>query len=88
MENMDIGNNPDIHHILSMATDLNANNLIIRPMRKTDIDEVHKVEVDCFADPWSKKSLMDELKNNLARYLVADLNGKIVGYIGRYYIYE
>ena len=26
MENMDLGNNPDIHHILSMATDLNMNN--------------------------------------------------------------
>ena len=88
IENMDIGNNPDIHHILSMATDLNANNLIIRPMRKTDIDEVHKVEVDCFADPWSKKSLMDELKNNLARYLVADLNGKIVGYVGIWLIVD
>ena len=88
MENMNLGNDVNMDHVLSMATDLNMNNLIIRPMRKSDIDEVHKVEVDCFADPWSKKSLMDELKNNLARYLVADLNGKIVGYIGIWLIVD
>ena len=36
MENVDIGNNQNIDPILSMVTDLNMNNLIIRPMRKTD----------------------------------------------------
>lgn len=88
MENINPGNNTNLDGILSMASDLNLNNLIIRPMRKTDIDEVHRVEVDCFSDPWSKKSLMDELKNNMARYLVAELNGEIVGYIGVWLIID
>ena len=64
----------DLNSILGLDTQLNTNNLIIRPMRKEDIEGVHMVEVDCFDDPWSKKSLMDELKNNLARYLVAELD--------------
>ncbi|WP_455542386.1 ribosomal protein S18-alanine N-acetyltransferase [Intestinibacter sp.] len=64
------------------------NNLVIRPMTKNDIDQVHKVEVDCFEDPWSKKSLMDEIKNPLARYLVAELNSVIVGYVGVWFIVD
>lgn len=62
--------------------------LIIRRMKKADIDGVHKVEVNCFEDPWSKKSLMDELKNDRALYLVAELEGKIVGYVGIWLILD
>ena len=58
------------------------NNLIIRYMAKNDIDSVYKIEEDCFADPWSKDSIRKELKNDLARYLVAELNGYVVGYVG------
>ena len=57
-------------------------------MRKDDIDGVHRVEVNCFDDPWSKKSLMDELKNNLARYLVAELDSVIVGYVGVWFVVD
>lgn len=51
-------------------------------MTKNDIDSVYKIEEDCFADPWSKDSIRKELKNDLARYLVAELNGYVVGYVG------
>ena len=78
----------DLNSILGLDTQLNTNNLIIRPMRKEDIEGVHMVEVDCFDDPWSKKSLMDELKNNLARYLVAELDSIIVGYVGVWFVVD
>ena len=78
----------DLNSILELDTQLNTNNLIIRPMRKEDIEGVHMVEVDCFDDPWSKKSLMDELKNNLARYLVAELDSVIVGYVGVWFVVD
>ena len=78
----------DLNSILGLDTQLNTNNLIIRPMRKEDIEGVHMVEVDCFDDPWSKKSLMDELKNNLARYLVAELDSVIVGYVGVWFVVD
>lgn len=64
------------------------NNIIIRPMTKDDVDAVYKVEEDCFSDPWSKESIRKELKNNLARYLVAQLDDKIVGYIGVWFVVD
>ena len=64
------------------------NNLIIRPMTKDDVDSVYIVEEDCFVDPWSKESIRKELKNDLARYLVAQLDNKIVGYIGVWFVVD
>ena len=64
------------------------NNLIIRPMTMDDVDEVYIVEEDCFVDPWSKESIRKELKNNLARYLVAQLDDKIVGYVGVWFVVD
>ena len=53
-----------------------------------DVDEVYVVEEDCFVDPWSKESIRKELKNNLARYLVAQLDDKIVGYVGVWFVVD
>lgn len=64
------------------------NNLIIRPMTKDDIDGVYKVEEDCFVDTWSKDAFNKELKNSLARYLVAELDNKIVGYVGVWFVVD
>lgn len=64
------------------------NNTIIRSMTMDDVDEVYIVEEDCFVDPWSKESIKKELKNNLARYLVAQLNDKIVGYVGVWFVVD
>lgn len=64
------------------------NNIIIRPMTIDDVDEVYIVEEDCFVDPWSKDSIRKELKNNLARYLVAQLDNKIVGYVGVWFVVD
>lgn len=64
------------------------NNIIIRPMTIDDVDEVYVVEEDCFVDPWSKESIRKELKNNLARYLVAQLDDKIVGYVGVWFVVD
>ncbi|WP_455539642.1 ribosomal protein S18-alanine N-acetyltransferase [Terrisporobacter sp.] len=64
------------------------NNLIIRHMTKDDVDAVYKVEEDCFVDPWSKDSIRKELKNDLARYLVAEIDNKIVGYVGVWFVVD
>ena len=64
------------------------NNIVIRPMTIDDVDEVYIVEEDCFVDPWSKDSIRKELKNNLARYLVAQLDNKIVGYVGVWFVVD
>ena len=64
------------------------NNIIIRPMTIDDVDEVYIVEEDCFVDPWSKDSIRKELKNDLARYLVAEIDDKIVGYVGVWFVVD
>lgn len=58
------------------------NNLVIELMTAQDIDGVFEVEKSCFEDYWSKESFKKELTNNVARYLVAKIDGKIVGYVG------
>lgn len=64
------------------------NNMIIRSMTMDDVDAVYIVEEDCFVDPWSKESIKKELKNNLARYLVAQLDDRIVGYVGVWFVVD
>lgn len=55
----------------------------IREMTLEDIDGVLEVEKSCFTTPWSRESFVLEVtKNELAKYLVAILDKKVVGYGG------
>lgn len=62
------------------------NNIVIRPMTIDDVDGVFEVEKNCFEHYWSKGEFEKEMKNDVARYLVADINGKIVGYVGIWFV--
>ncbi len=63
--------------------------MLIRPMNLDDVDSVHDLEQKCFTSAWSKDAFINELSTNLlARYFVAELDGKIVGYIGYWKILE
>lgn len=57
-------------------------NLIIEKMTVFHIDDIARLEKACFSSPWSEEGLKSELNNNFARFFVALLDGKIVGYIG------
>ena len=57
--------------------------LILRPAEAADVAAIAEMEKICFATPWSEESIMHELtKNPLAHYIVAELEGKVVGYVG------
>ena len=56
--------------------------LEIRRMMPGEAEQVHRLEEACFPDPWSANSLMDMLSNPHALYLVAVLDGRVVGYCG------
>jgi ribosomal-protein-alanine N-acetyltransferase len=59
----------------------------IRLMTTEDIDTVHEIEKTCFSSPWSKNSFYDEITSNIcARYMVAEINGKVCGYGGMWLI--
>lgn len=64
------------------------NNLKIEEMKLDDIDGVFEVEKNCFEDYWSKDSFKKELSNNLAKYLVAKVDGKVVGYVGIWFVVD
>ena len=61
-------------------------NLIIKKMTDAHIEEIAKLEKECFSSPWSEDGLKSELDNNFARFYVAFSDGKIAGYIGSHNI--
>ena len=54
----------------------------IRKMRQEDLEQVAALEQACFSDPWPLNVLAHELENELSLWLVAELNGTVLGYIG------
>ena len=57
--------------------------IVIERMTIDDIENVLKVENDCFSTPWSRDSFVRELvENKIALYLVAKIENIAVGYIG------
>ncbi len=61
---------------------------IIRPMVRRDVARVHEIECACFRSPWSKLALLGELKNEVALYLVMQVDGVICGYGGMWILFE
>ena len=62
--------------------------MLVRPMTKRDVSRVHEIEVQSFRTPWSKLSLLGELRNDLARYYVAEEAGRVVGYGGMWLLFD
>lgn len=61
--------------------------VIIREMLVKDIDEILEIEKESFSTPWSKEAFITEIKKNLlAKYLVAELEERVVGYGGMWLI--
>jgi len=59
------------------------NNLTFSPLRPQHIDDMERIEAECFSVPWSREALEDELENPMAHYVVCcDPEGNVVGYIG------
>lgn len=56
--------------------------VIIRRMTIEDVPQVHQIEHDTFPTPWSLDSFEKEAVNPCARYLVAELAGRVIGFAG------
>ena len=56
--------------------------MVIRKMTLQDAPAIAQLEIACFSDPWSVKSIASEVENPLSYWLVADDNGTIAGYVG------
>ncbi len=58
--------------------------MLIRDMTADDLDEVYELETACFSHPWTKNMFAGELTQTTTTYMVAEKDGKIVGYMGMY----
>lgn len=63
--------------------------LVIRPAEPEDVNDIAEIEEICFTVPWSADSILKELTSNpLACYVVAEFEGKVVGYVGMWQILD
>ena len=56
--------------------------MMIRTMESKDVQAIAELEKVCFSDPWSENSIASELNSRLSYWLVAEVGGNVVGYIG------
>ncbi len=63
-------------------------NVQIRIMNENDAVAVANISTLSFSSPWSTESYIQEIKNPVALYLVAVINGDIVGFIGTWNVLD
>lgn len=63
-------------------------NVIIDFMKEEDIDEILDVSSLSFSISWSKDSYIQELTNPVARYLVAKIDNKVLGFVGTWIVLD
>ncbi len=56
--------------------------LIIRRLEESDTGRLAEIESESFSRPWSEQSFRELLSIEYARYLVAELDGEVVGSAG------
>lgn len=56
--------------------------MIITNMSLQHVAQVAELEKLCFSDPWSEKSIVSELENELSLWLVAVDGDAVAGYVG------
>ncbi len=63
--------------------------LIVRAAVPKDAEEIAEIEELCFASPWSLDTIVHEIvENELALYVVGEVDGKVVGYVGIWLIVD
>ena len=65
------------------------NDVLIRRMTINDVDAVHAIESATFARPWKREDFVKEMtQNQCARYLVAETEGRVVGFAGAWIVLD
>ena len=58
----------------------------ILPMQERHLDDLARLEQICFSQPWSRASLLEEIENPTAVFLVAEEDGHTLGYSGMHVV--
>ncbi len=56
--------------------------MLIKPFTEKYLDDVYEIEKVCFSNPWSKEDLKRQIDRGTSYFLVADIDGRAVGYMG------
>lgn len=62
--------------------------VFVRPMKNEDIERVFEIESSCFADPWSRDSIVGEMENALSEGCVLIADRRICGFYFAWHIFE
>ena len=66
-----------------------ASKVLYRRASCQDADGIHQVEKTCFPQPWSKRSITDDVcLNASAMYVVAECNDHTIGFCGVHFILD
>jgi len=63
-------------------------NILIDFMKEEDIDAILDISSLSFSVCWSKDSYIQELTNPIARYLVAKIDNKVIGFVGTWIVLD
>lgn len=63
-------------------------NLVFDLMKEEDIDDILDISSLSFSISWSKDSYTQELTNPIAKYLVAKIDSKVVGFVGTWIVLD
>ena len=63
--------------------------MIIRKMTIEDVPKVHEIELATFPSPWTLDSFYYEMEQNqFSHYLVAEVDGEIIGFCGLWLVID
>lgn len=62
--------------------------IVIRPYKESDIPSIAEIEKECFSQPWSINALHEFTENPFGRIIIAELAGKVAGYVTYSEIFE
>lgn len=58
---------------------------MIRNLKNSDISELVRIEEQSFGKSLGERFFLNELNNQLTHYLIFEINGSVVGYIGSWF---
>ncbi|MBE8954399.1 MAG: ribosomal protein S18-alanine N-acetyltransferase [Quinella sp. 2Q5] len=62
--------------------------LLLRKITPDDAEAVAALEAQCFAMPWSREDFWREMRNELAEYVVGELDGRVIAYAGAWVSFD
>lgn len=60
----------------------------IRWINERDVEQIFDIEQEAFTSPWSREAILTEVISPKSHYLVADVDGEVIGYAGLWKIFD